>query len=90
LLSELNFTYVMEQYFRLGYNDETVRMSFQARQFPILPSELEFAESVLMNIELSSLTYGIVNINKRITYITNEALTSRHDFVFERYTCDLD
>jgi len=44
----------------------------------------------LAKIQLSYLTYGIVNINKDITYIPNEVLTSRHDSVFECYTCELD
>ena len=52
--------------------------------------ETDNAENVLAKIQLSSLTYGIVNINKHITYITNEVLTSRHDWIFERYTCELD
>jgi len=25
-----------------------------------------------------------------VTYITNEVLTSKHDCMFERYTCDLE
>jgi len=28
---------------------------------------------------LSSLTYGIVGINKLVTYVTNEVLTTKHD-----------
>jgi hypothetical protein len=31
-----------------------------------------------------------VYINERVTYITNDVLTSKHDCVFERYTYDLD
>jgi len=41
-------------------------------------------------MQILSLAYGIVCTNKRVTCITNEVLTSRHDCVFERYTCDLD
>ena len=41
-------------------------------------------------MQLSSLAYGIVCINKRVTYITNDLLTSNHDCVFERYPYDLD
>jgi len=90
LLSKFHHTYVCEEHFQLTIDTETVTISFEARQFPNLPSGLIFVENVLAKIHLSSLTYGIVNINKHKTYITNEVLTSRHDCVFERYTCDLD
>ena len=43
-----------------------------------------------MKIQLSSLTYEIVNVNKRITYITDEVLISRHECLFECYTCDIN
>ena len=46
-------------------------------------SELIFAQSVLKNIQLSSLVYGVVCIKKRLTYITNETLTSRHECIFD-------
>jgi len=90
LLTKINLSCVWEEYFQLTFDDETVTISFEARQFPNLPLELIFAESVLANMQLSSLTYGIVNFNKHVTYITNEVLTSRHDCLFERYTCELD
>jgi len=89
-LPELKLTFVTEQNFRLEFDGETMTISFEARQFPNLPSELVFAESISSKMELSCLTYGIVNVSKRITYITNEVLTLRHDCVFESYTCDLD
>ena len=89
-LPELKLTFFREQNFRLDFDGKTVSISFVARQFPNLPSEVVFAENILSKMELSSLTYGIVKINKHITYINNEVLTSRHDCVFERYTCDLD
>ena len=76
--------------FRLSFSSETVTLSFEARQFPKMPPELIFAQSILRKICLSSLAFGIVCIKKRVTYITNEVLTSRHDCVFERYTCDLE
>ena len=41
-------------------------------------------------MQLSSLDYGIVCINKRVTYITIAVVTSTHDCLFERYTFDLD
>jgi len=68
--------------FRLSCSSEIIALSFQAKQFPELPSELMFAQSLLKKICLSSLAFGIVCINKRVTYITNEELTSKHDFVF--------
>jgi len=76
--------------FLLSYSGETIVLLFEARQFPKQPSELIFAQSLLEKICLSSLAFGIVRINKRVTYITNEVLTSRHDCVFERYSCDLE
>jgi len=90
LLSKINLTSVWEDYFHLTIDDERVIISFVAREFPNLPSELVFAERVLATIQLSSLIYGIVNFIKHVTYITNEALTSRHYCVFECYTCELD
>jgi len=71
-LQELNLAFFREQYFRLNFDDERITISFEAIQFPNLPSELVFAESILKKIELSSLAYGIENINKRITYVSNE------------------
>jgi len=76
--------------FQLSSSSQTIALSFEARQFPKLPSELIFAQSVLKKICLSSLAFGIVCIKKRVTYITNKVLTSWHDCVFERYTCDLE
>jgi len=43
-----------------------------------LPPELIFAQSAL-KMRLSSLAYGVVCINSRLTYITNDVLTSRHE-----------
>jgi len=76
--------------FRLSSSGETIALSFEAREFPKQPSELIFAQSLLKKICLSSLAFGIVCINKRVAYITNEVLTSRHDCVFESYTCDFE
>ena len=36
-----------------------------------LPSELTFAYSIINNLRLSCLTYGIVCINNHVAYITN-------------------
>ena len=37
----------------------------------------------------SSLAYGIVCIKNRVTCITNEVLTSKHDSVFDMFACEL-
>ena len=77
---------VTEHRFQLTFGGETVKIYIEARQLPELPSELIFAQSVLKEIQLSSLAYGIVCINKHVTYITNKVLTSKPYCVFERYT----
>jgi len=79
--------YPEEQFFKLSYGVETVSVSFQKTLFPELPSEVVFADSVLSSTRLSSLTYGIVSIDRYVTCITNEVLASRHDCMFERYIC---
>ena len=76
-------------YFELSSINEKIALSFEARQFPKLPSELLIAQTVLKRMRLSSLAYGIVGIKKRVTYITNEVLTSRHDCVFDLFDIDL-
>jgi len=76
--------------FLLSSSGETNALTFEARQFPKLPSELIFAQSILKKMRLSSLTFGVVCINKRVTYITNEVITSKHGCFFERYTSDLE
>jgi len=90
LLSKIHLTCVWEEHFQSTLDGEKVTISFEARQFPNLPSDLIFAESVLAKIQLSFMAYGIVNFNKHVTYISNEVLTLRRDCVFERYTCELD
>jgi len=88
-LSKITFTTLPEeQYFDLTYGVETVTVLYQTRLFRELSSDLVFAESILSRIILYSLTYGIVSIDRHVTIITNEVLTSRHDCVFERYFCD--
>jgi len=49
-----------------------------------MPSELQIAQSVLKIMRLLSLVSRILCMNKRVTYISNEVLTSRHDCLFER------
>jgi hypothetical protein len=65
-------------YFQLSYGGETIYISFEAR---IVHEKLLSAHSVLSKICLSSLAYGIVCVNNRVTYITNEVLTSKHNCV---------
>jgi len=43
----------------------------------------------LEKIQLGSLAYGIVTVRGRVTCITNEVISSRHDSVFEVYFCEL-
>ena len=88
--TDYDFKEVAEHRFHLTFGGETVTISIEVRQFPKLPSELIFTQSVLKKIQLSSLAHGIVCINKRVTYITNEVLTSKLDSLFELYTYDLD
>jgi len=77
-------------YFKLSSGSKTIAISFETRIIHgQLPSVLIFAQGVI-KIRLSSLAYGIVSINKRVTYITNEVLTSKHNCVFEVYTFKLD
>jgi len=66
-------------------------ISLQSRFFGgKLPSELIFAQSVFKNVQLSSLAYGVVCINKRLTYITNDTFTSRHECIFNMCAFDLN
>jgi len=71
------------------YQSETVFISFEARLFPKLPSELMFAQGVL-KIQLGCLAYGIVTVKGRVTCITNEDISSRYDSVFQAYFCEFD
>ena len=75
-------------YFELSSSNEKNVLSFEATPFPKLLSELIFVQSVLKRMRLSSLAFGIVCINKRVTYITNEVLTSRHNCVFDLFDTD--
>ena len=62
------YTKYIDCYFHLFLGGDTIALSFTARQFRKLPSELIFAQGVLKRMRLSSLVYGIVCINKRVTY----------------------
>ena len=60
-------------YFQLSYQSETIFISFEARLFPQLPSEIIFAQC-LEKIQLGCLAYGIVTVKGRVTCITNEVV----------------
>jgi hypothetical protein len=85
LPTDYSFKVVTAHRFQLTFGGETVTISIEARQFQKLPSELTFAQCVLKTMRLSSLTYGIVCINNRVTYINNEVLKSKHDCVFDLF-----
>jgi hypothetical protein len=44
-----------------------------------LPSTLTLAYNALTKMRISSLAHGIVFVNGRVTFITSEVLSSRHD-----------
>jgi hypothetical protein len=72
--------------FLISYQEKVIKVWFEQRVVSgKLLSELTFAYNILGNIRLSSLAYGIVCVNKRVTYITNEVLTSRHDCLSHMY-----
>jgi len=78
-------------YFQLSSGGETIYITFKARIVrEELPTALVFAHSVLRKIRLSSLAYGIVCVNNRVTYITNEVLTSKHDFMSNLFAYNLN
>ena len=79
---ECSVSYKAGHLFQISYHG----VAFQARIFPNRPSELMFAQSVLKNkIQLGCLVYGIITVKGRVTCITNEVLSSRHNYVFEAY-----
>jgi hypothetical protein len=67
------FKLLARKSFLLTSSCDTVLLTFEARLIRgHLPSGLIFAQSVLRKMRLSSLAYGIVCLNKRLTYITND------------------
>jgi hypothetical protein len=54
-----------------------------------LPSSLTFAYNVLTKKHISSLAYAIVIVNRRVTFIISEVLTSRHDCVSNTFDRNL-
>jgi len=73
---KLNYVDYIEKFIAGKEHSESIALSFEARHFPEVLSELILALSILKKIFLSSLAFGIVCINKRVTYITNEVLRS--------------
>jgi hypothetical protein len=76
--------------FRICYQDKVIKVSFEQRVVSgKLLSELTFAYNILRKIRVSSLAYGIVFVNKRVTYVTNEVLKSRHNCLPDLYAHNL-
>jgi hypothetical protein len=85
------FKLLVENRFLLRSGCCTVLISFEARLIHgRLPPGLIFAQSALRKMRLSSLAYGVVCIKKRLTYTTNDVLTSRHECKFDMFALDLD
>ena len=77
-------------YFQLSFQSATIFISYEQRAFPKLPSELIFAQRVLKQIELGCLAYAIVTVKGRVTFMTNEVKSSRHNCVYDVNFCDYD
>ena len=77
--------------FQLSYCGEIIYISFEAKiLFEKHPSDQVFAYAVLKNIRLKSLAYGILCVNSRLTYITNQVLISRHDCISDMLAYDIN
>ena len=77
-------------YFKLSPGGENISVFWNKTNIQTATVQPHICARCIKKIRLSSLTYKIVNINKRVTYITNEVLTSKHDCVLEVCTCNLD
>jgi len=81
---QFSFKLLEENGFLLTSGCDTVLISFEARLVHgRLPPGLIFAKSALRKLRLLSLAYGVVGIKKRLTYIKNDVLTSRHECKFD-------
>jgi len=77
--------------FLLTSGCDTVLISLEARIIHgRLPSELIFDQSTLKRMRLSSLAYGVVCVKERLTYITNDVLTSKRECRFDMFALGLD
>jgi len=89
--TECTFKLRTNNYFVLTSGKEEVVISFQSRFFWWkTPVRTNICPKCLKNIKLSSVAYGVMCINKRLTYITNETLTPRHECVFHMRAFDLN
>jgi hypothetical protein len=86
----VHFKLLARNSFLLTSGCDTVLLSFEARLIQgQLPSGRIFAQSVLRKMRLSLLAYGIVFLNKRLTYITNDVLTSKYECKFDVFALNL-
>jgi hypothetical protein len=68
----------------ITYDKEIIFISFETRIVHTqLPSALTLPYNILTKMRIASLAYGIVSINRRVTFVTSEVLTARHDCVFD-------
>jgi hypothetical protein len=74
----------------ISYDNEIIFISFETRIVHTeLPSTLTLAYNVLPKMRISSLAYGTVFVNGRMTFITSEVLTSGHDCVSNIFAYNL-
>jgi hypothetical protein len=72
-----------KEYFTLSSGGETVLLKFETRMMEgKLPSVLIFTYDLLHNLLLPSIAYAFACVDSRITFITNEMQTPRHDYVW--------
>jgi hypothetical protein len=88
---KFNFKLYAENTFKLTFGCDTVKISFHERLIRgQAPPTLVFAQNALNEIRISALAYAIVCVKNRITYITNETLTSKHECTFGKRGMDLN
>jgi hypothetical protein len=76
--------------FLISYHNEIIYIKFEARIIHTeLPSTLTFAYNVLNKIRISSLAYGLVSVNKCVSYVTSEVIKARHDCVINLFAYNL-
>ena len=75
--------------FLLSSGSEIIALCFEGRQFQKPPSELILVQIVLKRMRLSPLPYGIACISKRVAYITNEVMSSKHERWYKLFDTDL-
>jgi hypothetical protein len=75
---ECTFKLLARNSFLLTSGCDKVLLSFEARHTWTSPVWTDICPKCVKENALSSLAYGIVCLNKRLTYITNDVLTSKH------------